>query len=526
MSLTRDSVETTTAAHWFLSASERGNSDTRIDSRHRGGASWTTGNEARPLVHGAVYFGELLRAVGRMGEGDLLLFTDWRGDPDERLDGPDSDVGTVFAAAASRGVQVFGLLWRSHQFLKLGTHQNRELGKEIEAAGGHCLLDMRIPMFGSHHQKLIVLRHRDRPQDDVAYVGGIDLCHSRRDDATHLGDPQPLTMAAAYGARPPWHDVQLELRGPAVGDVETVFRERWEDAAPLSRSPIPVVSSWLHRETKQPVPMPDQAADPSPCGGLAVQILRTYPVRRPGYPFARRGERSIAHGYVKSLARASSLVYVEDQYLWSREVATVYADALRRDPGLLMLFVIPGYPEEDGRFSAPPNLIGREAALRVLQAAGGDRFAVYFLENVVGTPVYVHAKVCIVDDRWACVGSDNTNRRSWTHDTELSAAVVDETSGGWARALRLALAEEHLGAAAAGRDLTDPAEFFATFREAARDLELWHRGGRKGPRPPGRVRPFRQQPLDRRTRLWADPVYRVVFDPDGRPWRMRRARRF
>ena len=48
------------------------------------------------------------------------------------------------------------------------------------------------------------------------------------------------------------------------------------------------------------------------------------------------------------------------------------------------------------------------------------------LENDEGTAVYVHAKVCIVDDVWMMVGSDNMNRRSWTHDSELSCAVVDD----------------------------------------------------------------------------------------------------
>ena len=511
---------------WFLSAVERGNVDTLLDQRHPGCLGWTSGNHARPLIHGAAYFRELRNAVERLGAGDLLLFTDWRGDPDERLDGPGSDVASAFAAAACRGAHVYGLLWRSHQFLRFGTHRNRELSKEIEAAGGHCLLDMRVPLFGSHHQKLVVLRYAQHPLDDVAFVGGIDLCHGRRDDGTHLGDPQPYPMAAAYGDRPPWHDVQVAVQGPVVGDVETTFRERWEDGSPLSRNPIPVVASWLHRETKRPAPMPPQQPDPAARGGLAVQLLRTYPQRHPGYPFARKGERSIARAYIKSLGQASSLVYVEDQYLWSRPVASVYAEALQRAPDLRMVFVVPGYAEDDGRFSAPPNLTGRQAALDVLREAGGSRFAVYYIENTIGTPIYVHAKVCIVDDEWACIGSDNTNRRSWTHDTEISAAVIDEADGTWARSLRLTLADEHLGAAASAQDLADPADFFAAFKEAASNLEAWHRKGGCGPRPPGHLRPFTQEPLDRRTRLWADPIYRLVFDPDGRPMRMRRTQSF
>jgi len=155
-----------------------------------------------------------------MRDGDLLMFADWRGDPDERLtDSPGTEVGTVFAQAAGRGVDVRGLLWRSHwDRLAFSAAENRELGDKINDAGGQCLLDMRV-RTGSHHQKFGILRHHDRPELDVAFLGGIDLCHGRRDDASHRGDPQPQPMA----------DVQLVISGPAVGDVETVFRERWEN---------------------------------------------------------------------------------------------------------------------------------------------------------------------------------------------------------------------------------------------------------------------------------------------------------
>ena len=51
--------------------------------------------------------------------------------------------------------------------------------------------------------------------------------------------------------------------------------------------------------------------------------------------------------------------------------------------------------------------------------------AIYGLENHAGTPVYVHAKACVIDDTWTTIGSDNFNRRSWTHDSELSAVVID-----------------------------------------------------------------------------------------------------
>ena len=50
-------------ADWFLTASERGNRATCLDSRHSDGQAWTSGNEVEPLVHGMTYFAQLLRCI-------------------------------------------------------------------------------------------------------------------------------------------------------------------------------------------------------------------------------------------------------------------------------------------------------------------------------------------------------------------------------------------------------------------------------------------------------------------------------
>ena len=459
-----------------------------------------------------------------MEAGDLLLFTDWRGDPDERLDGPGTAVAAVFGQAASRGVLVRGLLWRSHlDRFQFSAQENRSLGDDIEAAGGCCLLDMRVRPGGSHHMKLVVLRHPGRPERDVAFVGGIDLCHSRRDDSAHSGDPQRQSMAAVYGVTPPWHDIQALISGPAVGDVETTFRERWEDPAPLTRNPLHRLRDLATGEDRHPEPLPPQLPDPQPCGTHAIQMLRTFPYRRSGYSFAPDGERSIARAYLKVLPRARSLVYLEDQYLWSAAVVSVLADALQDNPGLHLIAVIPTFPDQDGRVSTPPNLVGRADALAMLSAAGGRRVAVYGLENSAGTPIYVHAKVCIVDDTWTIIGSDNFNRRSWTHDSEVSCAIIDEQDS-FARRLRLALGTEHLGEArdAAG----SAAAMFEAFGRAADALDAWHAGGRQGPRPAGQLRRYPDPQISASTRAWASVLYRLVYDPDGRPLAMRRANKF
>ena len=502
---------------WFLSAAERGNPDTVLDRRHTGSTAWTEGNHVRPLVHGATYFAELHRRLELTGPGDLVMFVDWRGDPDELLVAGQPTgvgaVGAVLASAARRGVDVRGLIWRSHwDRLSFSSTENRHIGEEINAAGGQCVLDMRVRTGGSHHQKFVVLRHRDRPADDIAFLGGIDLCHSRRDDRAHAGDPQTQSMAAAYGDRPPWHDIQLAITGPAVGDVETVFRERWDDPQPPGRSPLRWLGDRLHHDHIDTTPLPVQSPDPAPTGDHPVQLLRTYPRRLGGYPFASRGERSVARGYAKALRRARRLIYVEDQYCWSPLVAKVFVDALRREPGLQLVAVMPHLPDQDGRLSKPPNLVGRNKLMAQLQAAAPGRVAFYGIENSAGTPVYVHAKTCVVDDEWATVGSDNFNRRSWTHDSEVCAAVRHP---GFARELRTTLAREHLGLEEDAA--VDLAGMFDAYAEAAAALSAWHDGGRRGPRPPGQLRPIATSELSAATRLWAGVLYHWVYDPDGRP---------
>jgi phosphatidylserine/phosphatidylglycerophosphate/cardiolipin synthase-like enzyme len=547
----------------LLTKAERANPQTTLDDVHPGDDAWSSGNHVRPLVHGATYFAELKERIEETRPGDLILFTDWRGDPDEQLsDDPRSTMVRLLGDADRRGVDVRGLIWRSHwDKLAFSGAENRQTGEELQAQGAEALLDMRVRTGGSHHQKVVVIRYAGRPERDIAFVGGIDLCHSRRDDARHFGDPQAQSMARAYGDRPAWHDIQAAISGPAVYDVETVFRERWTDPTPLSRSPIRRLHDRLAGDDLSPDPLPRQAPPPAPVPGgtHVVQLLRTYPNLRHGrdYPFARGGERSVARGYGKAIEQAERLIYVEDQYLWSTEVAATFADALRAKPELRVIAVLPHLPDQSTPLSKIPQELGRHDAVAQLMEAAPGRVAVYGIENHRGLPVYVHAKVCVIDDWWATIGSDNFNRRSWTHDSELSAVVLDTSADDhspYARRLRLTLAAEHLdrgfgpdgypgdiSALEPGRtpaelddrllldvmaDCVDPTNMFDAFAASADALQAWRDDGCQGERPPGRLRALRSVHLSALTRAWAGPLYRVVHDPDGRPRPLRRRHAF
>ena len=509
-------------ADWLLTGAERGDSVSQA-------TAWREGNRAEPLIHGAAYFDRLVTEVEALGPGDHLFFADWRGDADQKLrdDGP--TVGELFRAAAERGVVVKGLMWRSYpNRLQFNEEQNRHLAGAIERAGGEVLLDQRGRIGGSHHQRLVVIRHPDAPEQDIAFAGGIDLCHSRRDDERHRGDPQAVRMSDRYGEHPPWHDVQLQVRGPVVGALDTTFRERWTAPTSVnSFNPLASLRDMIEGTDVTAGPLPEQPPDPPECGPHAVQVLRTYGDAVPQYEFAKDGERTIARGYTKAVQNARRLIYLEDQYLWSDEVAKLFVDALDANPQLHLVAVVPRYFDLQGGLSRPPTLVGRQLVIDAFHRAGPGRVHVFDVENPQGTPVYVHSKLCVVDDTWACVGSANLNRRSWTHDSELSCAVVDP-DGVFARDLRLRLLREHLDRAADGSEddgLADPFTAVSEILASAKALEAWHASGCEGARPPGRLRPHEVEQVGPLTRLWAEPAYRLIYDPDGRSYRDRLRRR-
>jgi phosphatidylserine/phosphatidylglycerophosphate/cardiolipin synthase-like enzyme len=532
-----------TPEQWFLSAEERGNAVSEIDRRRGDGRGWTDGNAVTPLVHGATYFTRLHEEFSTLGPGDQVWFLDWRGDAGQRLAGPGTELGSTLTEAARRGVDVRGLVWRSHPDQEgYSEQENAHLGTVVNEAGGEVQPDERVRRFGSHHQKVALIRRSGRAAEDVAFVGGIDLCHGRGDDARHQGDPQRVVLDRRYGPRPAWHDVQLEVRGPAIGDLETTFRERWEDPTPLDhRNPWRARIRRFVRQPRRGSALPPALPDPPSVGRIAVQVLRTYPAKHPPFPFAPRGERSIARTYQKALARARSLIYVEDQYLWSTDVARVFADALRRSPELRLIAVVPRYPDRDGTLSGPLNRIGQQEALATMRGAGGDRVAVYDLENEAGRPIYVHGKLCVIDDVWMAVGSDNLNRRSWTHDSEVACAVLDSERDGRSpadpaglgdearllpRQLRLRLWREHLGKEVTEAELLDPRAGFEAWRRVADALDAWHARGQHGPRPGGRARRHQPQAVPGWASWWARAVYRLAMDPDGRPPDLKRSGSF
>ena len=303
-------------------------------------------------------------------------------------------------------VDVRVLLWAGSP-LPVFTPDRREVrrGRERLVTGTRimCVLDERERPMHCHHEKLVIV------DDEIAFVGGIDL--------TALGGDRYDT--SDHPCRPGigWHDVATRVRGPAVRDVAEHFAFRWREVC---------------GETL------DRGDAPPRAGGHALQVIHTVPEKI--YESAPRGDFRILESYRRALRSAQRFVYLESQFLWSTQIVDILVEKLRDPPSEEFRVVV--------LLPAKPNN-GRDATrgqLGVLAQAddGKHRFLAATVSSRTGAltgPLYVHAKVGIVDDEWLTVGSANLNDHSLFNDTEMNLACCDPDL---ARATRLRLWSEHL----------------------------------------------------------------------------------
>jgi phosphatidylserine/phosphatidylglycerophosphate/cardiolipin synthase-like enzyme len=248
-----------------------------------------------------------------------------------------------------------------------------------------CGLDSRERPLHCHHEKTIVI------DDRVAFVGGIDLTSQAGDRF----DTNDHPARAAIG----WHDASARIEGPAVADVAEHFRMRWQE---IMGEQLPAVTQ------------------PDPAGKVELQIVRTVPEHI--YAALPRGDFRILESYTGALRSAQQFIYLENQFLWSPEIARLLRDKLRDPPtpDFRLLIVVPANPK-----SGNDDTRGVLAELIEADADNGRVLAcaLYARSGRRADPIYVHAKIAIVDDRWLTLGSANLNEHSLFNDTEMNVVA-------------------------------------------------------------------------------------------------------
>jgi phosphatidylserine/phosphatidylglycerophosphate/cardiolipin synthase-like enzyme len=378
-----------------------------------GGSGWWAtadppprpGNQLDVLIDGAEAMPAIAEAL--MAARSHIAITGWHLEARFELVRGEHPVvlGALLAELAQR-VDVRVLVWAGAPvpvFHPTRKEVAAEVEKLVRDTKIRCVPDPREHPVHCHHEKTVIV------DDEVAFVGGIDMTDFGGDRFDLAGHPARRRLG--------WHDVGTRLRGPAVTDVAAHFAMRWWE---VTGEGLPV------------------AGAPAPAGPSTVQVVRT--IAETMYDSVPQGEFRILESYLRALRGAREYIYLENQFLWAPEIVDVLAAKLRNPPSdaFRLVLVLPrrannGQDDTKGQLG---RLIAADH--------GNGRLLAATLRSRTGSrtdPLYVHAKVGIVDDRWLTVGSANLNAHSLMNDTEMNVATDDPEL---ARGTRERLWAEHL----------------------------------------------------------------------------------
>lgn len=329
------------------------------------GAPLIGGNAVRVLRDARENFPAWLEAIS--GARRSILF--------ENYIFADDDTGRLFVAALADRARAGVSVCLIHDWMGgLGMGSNTVLEPLLEAGGRvRCFnppqLDSPFGWLTRDHRKMIAV------DGATGYVSG--LCVSSK----WVGDP-------ARGCAP-WRDTGIEIRGPAVADIELAFAQTWIAAGGAGEE-LPGV-------TERPF-----------AGDVALRVLAS----QPNIAGIYRLDQMIA-------AMARDTLWLTDAYFVG---FAPYVQALRAaaDDGVDVRLLVPGTSDVPvlTRFSRAGYRPLLEAGVRVFEWNGS----------------MMHAKTAVADGRWARVGSTNLNLASWIGNYELDIALEDE---GCARSLQV-----------------------------------------------------------------------------------------
>lgn len=289
-------------------------------------------------------------------------------------------------------------------------------------------MDAKHPIGGSHHQKVVVI------DDQVAFVGGLDLTRSRWDTPAHAHH-EPLRRDPDGKEHAPFHDVQAMVDGDAARALGELARLRWTRAT-----------------GKGAVTVCDDAHDPWPAdvepdlADIDIAISRTEPAFE-----GREGVHEVRQLHLDAIAAASRHLFFENQYFTSGMIADALAQRLQEPDGPEVCIISPrtqsGWLEQ-----ATMGVLRARVHKRLKEADCHDRYRMY-CPHIPGPNdqcLNVHSKVFAVDNELFSVGSANLSSRSMATDTECNISF--EAQGPHAQRIRAAISRlrsrllaEHLG---------------------------------------------------------------------------------
>jgi cardiolipin synthase len=269
----------------------------------------------------------------------------------------------AFAAAARRGVRVR---------IVVDSIGSSSLGKEhtsrLEAAG--VKIGWANPVAGPGIEEVNYRSHRKALIIDgqLAFVGGMGIADQWLHDSEEL---------------PRWRDTQIELRGPAVADVEAAFNQNWI----------------LTGGVVDPEVAPEGPRETGPAQSIVV------------WSSPQAGANELKLLYLLALAAARQQVDIQSPYLITDE-STEWSLREARQRGVRVRMLVEG----DKTDAKPVKYASRAAYERLLEM--GIEIAEY-------QPTMMHTKAMMIDGSMSIIGSANFDNRSMELNDELNVAVFD-----------------------------------------------------------------------------------------------------
>jgi cardiolipin synthase len=432
-----------------------------IPSARAGSYPVRDGNLVLPLVDGEPAFRRICEAMeaARHSIWATIAYA-W---PNFVMPDGRGSIFDVLDRAVARGVEVRLIFWRQDEGARQvspnlfwGSPKQRRM-LAARASQIRIRWDRAAKGFAQHQKTWLVDAGRE---GEAGFVGGINL------------NPHSMTSPGHAGGGDQNHDVYAELAGPSATDLAHNFVQRWNEASEREAED----GIWGEADDMA-FPMTVSA----PRGTSRVQIQRT--IRRGLYSDGRAtpggeafdiaaGERSVLEQYLAAIGAARRAIYLENQFIEVIEIVEALAGALAR--GVEVVALVPADP--DAMVTLGARWPERQGFVAARGALGG--FPNFTFAGIAGRGpdgarrnVYVHAKLMLVDDDWATVGSANLHGFSLFGSNELNASVWDPA---FAKALRCELLAEHLGRDTSHLDLR---EALALYAKIARENAARHAVG-------------------------------------------------
>lgn len=319
------------------------------------------GNEVRVLCDGGAFFEAMVAAI-QTARHYILVETYIL-----RADNTGWRVARALAERAQAGVEVL-LSYDSFGSMGLDPALLAFFAANQIQAVAYAPLSLHTSFVSwnrRNHRKTLVV------DGQIALVGGLNIA----DDYASVED----------GGRG-WRDTGCQVQGPAIAQLEALFRKTWKDLAGT-----------------------DVQSPPIPCAARPTG----WPARFVGN-FARRGRADIRRTTITAINRATKSIRLTHAYFApdGRFLRTLVA-AARRGVKVELL------------------LAGNTDVVPVLLISRG--LYGYLMKN--GVQVYewhervLHAKTTVIDGEWLTIGSSNLNRRSFVLDLEANVTVVSAEIG-------------------------------------------------------------------------------------------------